>query len=155
MICQIRITTLIPAMLAALFLQATGAVASEGSPAGPEVAADALHHAISSGNEEQIRALLDPEVLIFESGGVESSLEEYAGHHMGADMKFMAGMDRELLERQTFESEGLAAVTTHSRLSGTYNDKTLALVSTETLVLRHTDDGWKVRHIHWSSQRAE
>ncbi len=29
--------------------------------------------------------LLSPDVLIFESGGVESSLAEYEGHHMSAE----------------------------------------------------------------------
>ena len=47
--------------------------------------ADSLYMALKSADEDVIREILDPGVLIFESGGVESSLKEYASHHMGAD----------------------------------------------------------------------
>ena len=62
--------------------------------------ADNLFEALSSGDTDTVRALFAPDILIFESGNAETSLEEYAGHHMPADMAFLAAMDKTLLSRQ-------------------------------------------------------
>jgi hypothetical protein len=122
---------------------------------GPAATADALHAAIAAGDEQGVRELLDSDVLIFESGGIESSLEEYASHHMHADMEFLAGVERQILDRDVFEAENLAVVSTRSRLSGRFRDKEVDLFSTETIVLILTDVARKVRHIHWSSTPAK
>ena len=118
----------------------------------PEEVADSLHQALTQGDAEKVREVLHPEVLIFESGGVEQSLEEYASHHMHSDMDFLAEIDSELLSRQVFEGENVVVISSRSRLTGTFRDKAVDLFSTETLVLGSTEKGWKVRHIHWSSK---
>ena len=123
---------------------------SEGS--GLEAVADQFHTALSDGDVATINELLDPNVLIFESGGVESSREEYASHHMHSDMKFIAGMDREIISRQVTQDEAMAVVSTSSKLVGSYQDNQLDLASTETLVLKKGDHGWRIHHIHWSSK---
>ena len=110
-----------------------------------------LSEALGTGNKALVKNLLAKDVLIYESGGVESSLEEYAGHHLPADMSFLSGMKKELISEKVFEQGDLAIVTSYSRLSGTYNDKAIDLKSTETLVLKQIDNTWKVVHIHWSS----
>lgn len=129
----------------------TNTALAEPSAEGPEAAADALHAAIAAGDTQGIEDILDPEVLIFESGGVESSLEEYASHHMHSDMEFMAGMEREVLTRDVIEAGDMAVVSTRSRLSGSFRDRELDLFSTETLGLAKTEGGWWVRRILWSS----
>lgn len=121
----------------------------------PAAAADALHTAIATGDIERVERILDPKVLIFESGGVESSLEEYASHHMHSDMEFMAGMEREVLGRDVFEANNLAVVTTRSRLTGQFKDRAIDSSSLETLVLHKANGRWKVRHIHWSSRAVK
>jgi len=50
--------------------------------------ANQLADAIAIGDINSLRSVVDPDVLIFESGGMESSLVEYEGHHMPADMVF-------------------------------------------------------------------
>lgn len=128
---------------------------AEPSAEGPAAVADALHAAFAAGDANKLQEILDPKVLIFEFGGVESSLEEYASHHMHSDMEFMAGMEREVLDREVFEAGDMAVVSTRSRLTGGFRDRELDLFSTETLVLAKTEAGWKVRHVHWSSASAE
>lgn len=152
---EARIATL-AATLGFFAIAATMSTALAG-PAGegPAAAADALHAAIAAGDEQGLRELLDSDVLIFESGGVESSLEEYASHHMLADMEFLADMERQALDRDVFEAENMAVVSTRSRLSGRFRDKEVDLFSTETLVLILTGADWRVRHIHWSSTPAK
>ena len=53
--------------------------------------------ALDKGDEQTVKSLLATDVLIYEGGGVESSLEEYASHHLSADMKFLSRMNREVI----------------------------------------------------------
>lgn len=140
--------------LLALMLAANTTFAQSGELS-PEAVADSFNTAIAEGDEAEVLALLDPNVLIFESGSVESSLDEYASHHMHSDMKFMANMTREIVSRQVMEEGSLSVVTTRSNTSGTYDGKPLTLNSTETLVLKRDESGWKIRHIHWSSKEMK
>lgn len=118
----------------------------------PVAAVKALHEALSSGDGNKVEALLDPNVLILEGGNVERSRKEYAAHHMPSDLKFMQAVTYKL-ERQSGDAVGnLAWVVSEARLTGAREGKPVDLVSTETLVLKKSSTGWKVVHIHWSSQ---
>jgi ketosteroid isomerase-like protein/uncharacterized membrane protein len=114
-------------------------------------AAAKLSQAIAAGDVEQLRKLLAPDVLIFESGNVESSLAEYESHHMQSDMAFMKAMNIEVESRHVFDSGDTAIVVTLSRIHGMYKEKELDLSSTETLVMKNIVGQWKIVHIHWSS----
>ena len=113
--------------------------------------ADQLYEAIRSGDSDSVRTLLAPNVLIFESGNAETSLEEYAGHHMPADMAFLATMDMTLIARQVTAGRDMAVISSRSRLTGFYKDTEQDIISTETLVLQRTNGQWQVVHVHWSS----
>jgi ketosteroid isomerase-like protein len=122
---------------------------------GPVGAAKALHDAMSAGDAARVQSLLDPEVMIMEGGNVERSLNEYAAHHLPADLKFMKGLTYKL-ERQTGDSSGdFAWVANEAALSGSSGGKPVTLVSTETLVLKNVGGSWQVVHIHWSSKAAK
>jgi mono/diheme cytochrome c family protein/ketosteroid isomerase-like protein len=122
---------------------------------GPVGVAQALHDALSDGDAARVQGLLDSRVMIMEGGNVERSLEEYAGHHLPADLKFMKGVTYKL-ERQTGDSSGdLAWVASEATLAGSSDGKPVALISTETLVLKNVAGRWKVVHIHWSSKSAK
>jgi len=108
--------------------------------------------ALGNGDKSAVLDLLADDVLIYESGGVEASRDEYAGHHLPADMKFLAGMEKAVLSQKVFEHGDLAIITSLSSLKGSYHDKAIDSKSTETLVLRRTESGWKIVHIHWSSR---
>ena len=125
--------------------------AMEGADHPAILVAARLHAAIAAGDVDTLRSLLAPEVLIFESGGVESSLAEYAGHHMPADMAFMKSMQEDVMSRQVFDAGDWATVVTHSRVHGVYEGQDVDLSSTETLVMKNVDGQWQIVHIHWSS----
>jgi mono/diheme cytochrome c family protein/ketosteroid isomerase-like protein len=111
-----------------------------------------FHSALSAGNESAVSRLLDPDVLIMEGGNVERSRDEYAAHHLKADVKFMRSMKYKL-ERQTGDSvDDLAWVASEAALAGESKGKRLDLVSTESLVLKRSSAGWRIVHIHWSSR---
>ena len=113
--------------------------------------ADQLYQAIRSGDSDTVRTLLAADVLIFESGNAETSLEEYAGHHMPADTAFLATMDKTLFLQQVTAGRDMAVISSKSRLSGFYQDTEQDIISTETLVLQRTNGVWQVVHVHWSS----
>jgi ketosteroid isomerase-like protein len=120
-----------------------------GTDTAPARAVIDFHAALSSGQVAEARALLRDDVLIFE-GGAERSADEYASHHMLADMRFLQHMQQETLEHQVKIYGDTAVSSMRRRTTGTYKEKTFNLVGYETLHLVNTNTGWKISHIHWS-----
>ncbi|MGH7430139.1 MAG: c-type cytochrome [Candidatus Methylomirabilaceae bacterium] len=117
----------------------------------PVAVVDRFFRALAAGDTKSASAVLDPGVLIFESGGAERSRREYASHHLGADAAFLKAAKHRLMSRTGDAVGDLAWVATESRLSA-QGAKPADVVSTETMVLRKTAEGWRIVHIHWSSR---
>ena len=114
--------------------------------------ADRFFTSLSSGDLDQAASLLDPGVVILESGGAEHSAAEYLGHHAKADAEYLKGA-RQTLKRRTARVAGnVVWVATESELETSKDGRPSVAASTETMVLRSTDAGWKIVHIHWSSR---
>lgn len=113
--------------------------------------ADRFADALAKGDRAAATALLEPGVLIFESGEAENSSEEYAHHHLPADIAFMAGMTRSVISRRVGGEGDIQWVATKARISGQYKGKAVDLDSTETMVVTQTPTGWRIAHVHWSS----
>jgi hypothetical protein len=126
----------------------------EDDTAGPLSAVHAFQEALVKGDEAAARAVLAPEVLIYESGGVETSAEQYASGHMKGDMAFLKAVQVQRLDERQTLSRDLAVISTRSRMTGEYKGKKLDLFSTETMTLKREPHGWRIVHIHWSSQPA-
>lgn len=121
--------------------------------AAPAVAiADQFGTALAAGDFETVEMLLAQDVLILESGGAERSREEYLAHHAISDAKFLKDAHHQLLRRRAQMAGDLAWIGSESELHTTKDGKPLTLLSTETMVLRNTPDGWRIAHIHWSSR---
>ncbi|MEX6633405.1 DUF2231 domain-containing protein [Hyphococcus lacteus] len=117
----------------------------------PEAVVQAYGTALRAGDKVALRALLAPDVIIAEGGGAERSFEEYAGHHMSADMAFTAAVEFTLKKRDVITSDDLATVISESQVHGTFRDQTIHSRMMETIVLNRNEDQWKIVHIHWSS----
>jgi ketosteroid isomerase-like protein len=116
---------------------------------------DAFHAALKAGDTDAALALLDEGVMIFEQGYVERSKAEYASHHLVSDAEFSkAVVSKQTNRRSTIEGV-LAYVVTESTSVGKFKDKDVDAISIETMVLRRTDAGWLIVHIHWSSRKAK
>lgn len=115
---------------------------------------DAFHAALARGDGAAAAALLAEEALIYEGGHAERSKAEYASHHAGADAAYAAAVSSTLTHRSGFADGRLAWIASESRTTGKYKDKPVDRVTTETMVLRQTSDGWRIVHIHWSSRAA-
>ncbi len=110
----------------------------------------AFSTALAAGDTAAAAQLLDPAVLIFESGGAERSREEYMSHHLAADAAFLKTVHTRLLSRTGDAVGDLAWVASETRLTGSAS-KAINLRSTETMILRKRAAGWRIVHIHWSS----
>lgn len=130
--------------------EATGFGHAHAEPATPEDALDAFHHALEEGNGPVALEWLAEEAIILE-GGVAQSKEEYAGHHLGSDMAFLRAMQSKRLSREIREANGVVTVITRTQLDGTFQERTIDLISSETAILTQTDAGWRIQHLHWSN----
>lgn len=132
------------------------------SGAGPDTSAtdavavvESFHRALSAGDREAVLAALDPDVVIFEAGGVERSRDEYASHHLAGDLAFAKAVARTTGERRQGASGDTAWVLTRSETAGRFREKDVATRDTETMLLRRSGGTWRIVHVHWSSRAAK
>ena len=131
--------------------RASPAATSAAVPREAAAVVDAFHAALSRGDTTAAAALLDPQVLIFESGRAERSKTEYAAHHLPADAIFAKAIRRSVTRRSGRVDGSLAWITTEVTTMGKYKDKVIDSVGMETMVLKRTGQTWRIVHIHWSS----
>ena len=127
------------------------APAAASDPAG---VVDRFGRALAQGDLATVKDLLDPKVLVLESGGSEQTRDEYLAHHAPADAEFLRGATIHPGPRRASVDGDLAWVATQSEIHSRADGKPLTLQSTETMVLRRVDGSWRIVHIHWSSQRG-
>lgn len=114
--------------------------------------AERFSAALAAGDLATVETLLDPDVLILETGGAERSRAEYMGHHAKSDAQFLKGAHSQLTRRRARVEGELVWIGSESDLHASKDGKPLTLSSTETMLVKHTPDGWKIVHIHWSSR---
>ena len=113
----------------------------------------AFQAAMQAGDAAAVKRLLAPDVLIYEGGAAERSRDEYAGHHLAADMAFLKASRVDILKQSSGVSDQWAWLATESRIRGqSSKGKPLDVASTETALLRKASMGWQIVHLHWSSQ---
>ncbi len=124
------------------------------SAAGEDVreVADQLHEALASGDSARVLELLAEDVRVYESGHAETRAEYRAGH-LGVDIEFAGGTEREILtEHVRIPEEEMALYLAEYRTTGTFRGEEIDSRGTETLVMERGPDGWRIVHIHWSSR---
>lgn len=112
---------------------------------------EGFHAALESGDSAGALAYLHPDVVIYEGGHAET-LTEYRSGHLASDIAFASATDRQLTDSSLAVWGDQALYTSTSRTTGRYRDREIDSRGTETIVLVRTDDGWRIRHIHWSSR---
>jgi ketosteroid isomerase-like protein len=121
------------------------------APDTPEGVVDAYAAALRAHDEAALRRLTTPDIVIAESGGIEQSFDEYAGHHMPADMEFTSAVEFSMEDRDVIMGEDAATVISRSQVHGQFRGQAIHSRTMETMVLRRTDGQWRIVHIHWSS----
>lgn len=131
------------------------AATSNAVPREAAAVVDAFHSALGRGDAVSAADLLDPDVLIYESGRAERSKAEYAAHHLPADANF-AKATRRNVTRRSGRADGTSAwVTTEATTKGRSRDKVIDSVGMETMILKRTGQTWRIVHVHWPSADAK
>jgi ketosteroid isomerase-like protein len=129
------------------------------APASAQVAGDSVavarvveryHHALASGDSAAALALLAPEAVIIESGGVESR-QEYRSHHLPADIAFVRAVKTTRSPVHVTVRGDVAWTSARSTTRGNYRGKSVNSTGAESMVLTRSADGWTISAIHWSS----
>lgn len=128
-----------------------GQTAPDSTSMEPTKVVSSFHAALAAGNREQALSFLSPEVIIFESGGAEMSREEYGSHHLAGDMEFVRATKTTVVDEQSGQAADMAWVLRRTTTTGTFRGKQINSRGTETMILRRSETGWLIAHIHWSS----
>lgn len=144
-------------------LLAGGVILSTARPAGAETnapdaasikrTAEEFHDALAGGKPDAVMALLQPDVLIVEGGTVQTR-DEYQSEHLSADITYASAVPGKQLDAKVRQAGDVAWVTSTFRVAGTFKDRKIDDVAAETMILTKTPEGWRIRAIHWSSQKA-
>lgn len=111
----------------------------------------AFHAALAAGDSAGALTHLHPDVVIYESGHAENFVE-YRSGHLASDMRFAAATRRELTAEAVEVRADQALYLAESHTSGRWRDRDIEAHGAETMVLVRIRDGWRIRHIHWSSR---
>jgi ketosteroid isomerase-like protein len=113
---------------------------------------EGFERALADGDRNAALDALAPDLVVFESGHVERTREEYAASHLDADIAFLKTAKTRLLSRSASIVGESAIVLSETQISSEREGKATTRASLETLLLRRTVDGWRITHIHWSSR---
>jgi ketosteroid isomerase-like protein len=110
-----------------------------------------FQNALSSGDSAAALALLAPDAVILESGGIETR-SEYRSHHLSGDVSFARAVKSVRSQLKVTVSGTTAWTTSTSTTQGDYNGRAINSTGAESMVLSKTAAGWRIRQIHWSSR---
>jgi ketosteroid isomerase-like protein len=109
------------------------------------------HAAMAAGDSATALALLAPDAVVLESGGIETR-DQYRAGHLPADVGFARAVaSQRSAIRVTIRGE-VAWASSTSTSAGEYRDRQINSRGAELMVLSREPDGWKIRAIHWSSR---
>lgn len=108
--------------------------------------------ALAAGDSVRAIGYLHPDVIVYEGGHAET-LIEYRSGHLGADMAFAAATTSETRQERVVLGDGMALYFGEHETTGEFRGRTIDSRGTESIVLVRTPEGWRIRHIHWSSRR--
>ena len=115
---------------------------------------DAFRTALARGDSAAALQLLAPDVVILESGDVET-LAGYRGHHLAADIEFSRAMPGTHTIVHASVEGNAAWVSSTSVSKGRFKGRPIDSAGAELMVLSRASAGapWRIRAIHWSSHR--
>ena len=113
----------------------------------------AFHEALAGGDSAAAMALLAPDAQVLESGHRETR-EEYSGKHLAADMEFTRAVQSTRGAMIVRQEGNVAWTSTTSLIKGQFRGKDVQAESAELMVLGKTEDGWRIRAIHWSTHEG-
>jgi ketosteroid isomerase-like protein len=111
-----------------------------------------FHSALAAADSVRAVGLLADDVLILESGAVQTRAE-YLGGHLGADMRASRGSKGERSVLKVTIVGDAAYVVSKTVTPPTGAQGSTPSESVELMIVTKAATGWKIRAVHWSSRR--
>jgi len=118
----------------------------------PTDAVDAFHAALKKGDTAAALSLLDRDLVVFEFGVIDPTVQAYAFAHLPFDID-VAGVSQWNIESRRVGGEGdIRWVLTSYHVTGRQADGSpIDQVTLETMILRRTSGLFRIVHMHWST----
>ena len=139
----------------ALLVSTTAPAVALGTP--PTDSADVaavvtrFHAALAAGDSAAVLALLADDVVVLESGGVETR-DDYRAHHLPADIEFARVVPSQRAPIRVRVRGDVAWASGTSVTQGEFRGRQINSAGAELMVLAREGGTWKIRAIHWSSR---
>jgi ketosteroid isomerase-like protein len=111
----------------------------------------AFHAALAAGDSAAALALLDHDVVVLESGGIETR-EQYRSHHLPADIAFARALAAVRGPTRVRIEQDVAWAWSSGTSQGDYRGRAVNSAGAELVVLLRRPAGWRITAIHWSSR---
>ncbi len=121
------------------------------APEEVEAVVAAYHEALAAGDSVSALALLADDVVILESGGIETK-EQYRSGHLAGDMRFAQAVPRQRGAMSVEVVGDVAWAWSTSVTTGRMGDREIDAQGAELMVLAYEDSSWHIKAIHWSSR---
>ncbi len=112
---------------------------------------DSFKEALQAGDSLAVLELLHPDVRVYEGGHAETR-DQYRSGHLRSDIAFLGAVDTETTWESVVAGSDVAVYMSEYTVQGEYRGREIDAHGTETIVLVPTEEGWRIRHIHWSSR---
>lgn len=113
---------------------------------------DRFHSALATADSAAVRSILSDDVIVLESGSLETRAE-YLSHHLGGDIEFARAVPSQRKVVRVSRAGNTAWVTSTSITTGDFKGRAINSNGTELMVLTKLNGKWRIRAIHWSSAR--
>ncbi len=113
-----------------------------------------FHDALSAGESTRALDYLADDVVILESGGMETKHHYQSGHIKG-DIRFAQSTQTERSDMNIKIDGKIAWASSTSVTRGEYNGHKINSKGAELVVLALTDGTWKIKAMHWSSRKQK
>ncbi|NUZ07361.1 nuclear transport factor 2 family protein [Piscinibacter koreensis] len=143
------------ALLAAAALPLAGAAGAQ-SVKLPADAVDGFHAALKRKDTAGALSHLDRSLVVFEFGKMDATIEAYALSHLPGDIDMAAVTDWKLQARRLGGSGDERWVLSTYQVTGKRPDgKPIDQTMLETAIVRRAGDGFRIVHLHWSSDKSD
>lgn len=139
-------------LVLALSASALGAQAPRADSLAAVSAVEQFHAALGAADSARAVSLLTDDVLIIESGHIQTR-SEYLGGHLGADMKASQGSKGERTIVKVTVVGDVAYIVSKTVHPPTGAVGNAGSESVELMVVTKSAGGWKISAVHWSSRR--
>lgn len=110
-----------------------------------------FHATLAAGDSSGAMALLAPDAVILESGGIETR-EEYQSHHLPGDIAYAQRVHPERGPMRVVVRGDVGWASSSSATTREVRGETVRSNGAELVVLTRTPEGWRINAIHWSSR---